>query len=256
MTTDAELLRKTNALLARYERTIARDIVASKNRYIRRAAEEFVTYGTIENSDLFLQHRNEMTQSMSKRMLRIIQDFGLLVDVPTRSEGLKLARRVGLDEAQSFFEYLRLEWLSLYGTVAIQNTAATTRSDISRAIAAGFTENKPTREIARDILKVRGISRFRANTIARTETHNAAMFASKESAVKVANDAGIEGLKKKWIPVQDERTRISHSAMSSHPIINVDSQFSVGGESADRPGDRALSAANSINCRCVLRFIS
>jgi uncharacterized protein with gpF-like domain len=108
-------------------------------------------------------------------------------------------------------------------------------------------------EIAKRILKLRDFSQFRAKTIALTEVHGAAMFASRETVNKIGQDLGVSVLKK-WVPVTDDRTRANHMAMLGQPYISMDEKFMVGGEKMDRPSDPSASAANVINCRCSLVY--
>jgi hypothetical protein len=79
------------------------------------------------------------------------------------------------------------------------------------------------------------------------------MYASEEGAAKLGRDHEITILKS-WLPVQDERTRVNHAAMSSHVAIAMDADFIVGGALMKRPGDPRGGAANCINCRCVLTY--
>ena len=97
-------------------------------------------------------------------------------------------------------------------------------------------------------------SGWRANAVARTETHAASMYASENTGKKINSDFDDIELKKKWISVRDERTRINHAAMAGKPAIGLDAKFDVGGYKMSRPSDPAGGAANVINCRCVLVY--
>ena len=97
------------------------------------------------------------------------------------------------------------------------------------------------------------LSTSRAITIAITETHNAATYANLESTKQVAEEINLK-LKKRWIPVEDSRTRPAHAAMDFEPPIELDEPFIVGGEAMMRPGDSMASARNIINCRCVMAY--
>ena len=83
----------------------------------------------------------------------------------------------------------------------------------------------------------------RASTIARTEVGN--VMGDYRAAVMKA-----EGVKKKrWASAHRGNTRPSHSAADAQGAIPWDAKFSNG---LDRPHDPAGSAAEVINCRCVL----
>ena len=98
------------------------------------------------------------------------------------------------------------------------------------------------------------ISSGRAMTIARTETHNAASYATRKAAeaLKVPN------MTKEWVPVLDKRTRDGHAEMEGYGPIEMHEKFQVEGDDGvddmDGPGDQSASASNTINCRCVLVF--
>ncbi|MGO7763436.1 hypothetical protein ACC711_39295, partial [Rhizobium ruizarguesonis] len=56
----------------------------------------------------------------------------------------------------------------------------------------------------------------------------AMMYASEEGTAKLGRDHDIT-IMKSWLPVQDERTRVNHAAMSYHVAIAMDADFIVGG---------------------------
>jgi hypothetical protein len=131
--------------------------------------------------------------------------------------------------------------------------AETTMSDVRRSIQRGLSEGLGIAVVARDIRKVANLSPYRAATVARTEIHNAALYASEEISKQAQVDFGLR-LMKFWIPTQDGRTRDAHAAMAKHPGVEMDQKFRVGGEMLSRPGDPAGSAGNIINCRCSLVY--
>ena len=87
---------------------------------------------------------------------------------------------------------------------------------------------------------------YRANHIARTETHRVASFANET----VAESMGIANTQKEWVAIQDARTRIAHSIASGQKVP-LEASFVVGGELLKYPGDPRGSAGNTINCRCA-----
>jgi len=86
-----------------------------------------------------------------------------------------------------------------------------------------------------------------AKRIVRTESVNAANYATNQSAVDVF---GQENLQKEWIATLDNRVRIDHIEANGQ-IVDMDKNFLVGGEELAYPGDSRGSAANVINCRCT-----
>jgi len=120
-------------------------------------------------------------------------------------------------------------------------------------IEAGISDGVGVAQVASNIRKVTGLTPWRAATVARTETHNAATFGSIETARSAEQDVGIV-LLKEWLPTMDNRTRDAHRAMAGQPAIALDEKFNVDGEMMDRPSDPAGSAENVINCRCGLIY--
>jgi uncharacterized protein with gpF-like domain len=95
------------------------------------------------------------------------------------------------------------------------------------------------------------ISRNRAATIARTETHNSAMAAIDES-LKYKK---IKVVSKTWWSLRDKKVRASHKAVHG-TTVPYNEPFSVGGSHMMRPGDDSLGAGAEeiINCRCSVLF--
>lgn len=95
--------------------------------------------------------------------------------------------------------------------------------------------------------KFNDMSVANAKRIVRTESVNAANYATNQSAV---DTFGVENLQKEWIATFDDRVRIDH-IQANGQVVDMDKKFLVGGEELSYPGDSAGSAANVINCRCT-----
>ena len=109
------------------------------------------------------------------------------------------------------------------------------------------------REIARSITSdFDGMSLYRAQLIARTETHNATSYAHNAYYKKVQEDTG-QNMVKKWVAVSDGRTRSNH-ALANGQVVDMDDDFIVGGMRMGYAGDPRGGIANTINCRCVIVY--
>lgn len=218
-----------------------------KNRYIAEASVVFKATQRLEDK-LFDYHRASM-QEIAVKYQSIAIRLGVV-------EALREVREIQVKKDwDKLWLYLLNKWIADYGAQAAKETAQTTREDMQSIINAALahdTEFNPV-QVATDLLKARDLSAPRAETIARTETHNAMMYASVEGAEAVSREDNIT-LKKKWLSVMDARTRVSHAAMASHPAIAMSADFNVGGVAMSRPGDPRGGAANCINCRCVLAY--
>jgi hypothetical protein len=135
-------------------------------------------------------------------------------------------------------------------TPIINTTQKQAVAIIRSATLQGWNEGLGQRDVARlivDQITARGgeIGAWRANVIARTESHTAAQAAGHEAA----NSLGIT-FQKEWVAAEDERTRTAH-AEANGQIVEQHMPFVVGGEELMYPGDMSGSAENVINCRCA-----
>jgi HK97 family phage portal protein len=98
----------------------------------------------------------------------------------------------------------------------------------------------------------------RSDAIARTETH----VAAEEGTLAAAKAMQIPAMKKEWVAVKDNRVRDSHADING-TRVELDETFTVkladksgGTEEMTGPGDKNASPGNTINCRCVLAFVT
>jgi hypothetical protein len=99
--------------------------------------------------------------------------------------------------------------------------------------------------------------RYRAETIARTESINA-LRSGQAEAIRQAVDTGEleqEFATKVWDSSGDARTRFTH-AMADGQEVPIDQPFTVGGYRLMNPGDSSLGApaGETIQCRCFVRY--
>ena len=92
--------------------------------------------------------------------------------------------------------------------------------------------------------QVKGLSEWRAKTIARTEATNAANYATMKTASDMYGD---ENLTKTW-NTSFANSRDTHIAAHNQKK-DFKEMFSVGGEYLAHPGSGALPE-NNINCKC------
>ena len=228
-----------------------RALIRAKNRYITAVSKAYELDGTLPEV-LTFAHKKDMFKVQSFYDSKIIKLTALDVqrDI-VKTLGVILEKKD--DAFDRWLAFVLAQWIAEETAAAAIETALTTRSDIANAIAISVENNETSAQTAKKILKTKGLSPFRAETIALTETHNAAMYANKESGKRLSAETETE-LLKVWIPVQDSRTRDTHAAMSSHQPITMDSKFTVGRDRMDRPGDPRGSAANVIRCRCTMAY--
>ncbi|UEM08074.1 phage head morphogenesis protein (plasmid) [Skermanella rosea] len=235
---------RNEALLVRSEIGLARAIKNARTAFVEQCAEAFEFQGVRSFDAEAMVFRITLRLLFAAQAKLIIPLFGRL----TREDIRGLAEKA-IDDG--FFTALIDRWLAEYGMAHVQAIAETAQGDVLKAVTAGVVAGEGTEAIARRIRKVSALSAWRAATIARTETHQAALFAQAETARRAEQEYGLQ-LVKVWLPTLDSRTRDAHAAMARHPAIPLNEKFRVGGELMDRPGDPAGSAHNTVNCRCTL----
>ncbi len=228
-------------LMAAVENPFRRAVYKEKNRYIRVSAEEFKRTGQLSDRS-FEEHQANMQAIFTKYDGRIIKYINteVLRHAPVQKK------------AGNWETFLRGYYLN-YGADRARDVAGTTRNDIRAAIVRAYDDDGGETGAIRNILRTRGISAFRADIIARTEVHNAGMYASLTTARTIESENEVK-LYKRWNPTLDDRTREEHAQMASAPAIELDELFEIGGELLERPGDG--SPENAINCRCILTYES
>ena len=137
--------------------------------------------------------------------------------------------------------------------IVLAGISARLSYSISAVIEQGRADDLTLEQITKLVSdKFLGISRSRAALIARTETHNAASYASNQYFRRVEQDLGTKMLKK-WVSTNDSRTRPAHS-LANGQVVDMNEDFMVGGVPMEYAGDPKGGASNVINCRCVIIY--
>lgn len=174
--------------------------------------------------------------------------FGMRVLEQGKAWGLKL-------EAKESFAQIMTRLALRYITQEmirrrITEVTETTRDQIVRAVRKGYEDGLGQRGVANMIREVAPqIALYRADTIARTETHGAANYGSQEAAKTL----GVP-MKKEWLASYDDRTRDTHREANGQ-TAGMDDTFRVGDSDLQYPGDPAGAAEEVINCRCSLGYV-
>lgn len=155
-------------------------------------------------------------------------------------------------QSQLNFMQEQLSWLEREAAKKIGDISQSQVDFIRDRVMAGVRDGQNADQIARDLTAaIPEISRNRAATIARTETHNSAMAAIDES-LKYKR---ITVRTKTWWTLRDDKVRESHVAVHGTTVAYRD-PFDVGGSQMMRPGDDSLGAGAEeiVNCRCSVLF--
>jgi len=141
-------------------------------------------------------------------------------------------------------------YLRKYTALRVAEISKTTRERIRAALAEGEAAAESVEEVAAriDELYLEQIIPNRSMVIARTETGSAANWAGLEGA----RETGVR-MTKEWATNVDGRERDSHREADGQRV-ELDEDFTVGGEALGFPGDPRGSAENVIQCRCFLLY--
>ena len=156
--------------------------------------------------------------------------------------------------AYTILQYLDRKGLDNLATEITDTTKKQIQNYLSKALADGIPMNETIKA-----LQYAGITNYRAELIARTETAKAANIGSMVGAVST-NLVTV----KEWISAQDFRTRRIPRDMFDHLSMDgmqvpMDGFFQVPtkkgfNELMLHPGDVHASAGNVCNCRCTLGY--
>ncbi len=186
---------------------------------------------------LYLQMADAAIQAFSRRIVEQGKHAGLVLEV--KEDFAQTMRRRAL-------RYIQQETVRR----RIQQVTETTRRQIVRAVDDGYRQGAPLPEVASSIRSlIPAIARYRADAIARTETHGAANYGSNEAA----KETGLP-LRREWLAAEDERTRESH-AEADGQIVGMEDAFKVGNSLLMYPGDPSAPPEEVVNCRCTLGYI-
>ena len=153
------------------------------------------------------------------------------------------------------FETIIGQWLNENAGLRIVSVHQGLIDSIVKVIAQGYEDNISVADITRNLQRQFGWYKYQALRIARTETTTATNYAT----VLASQDSEWVQVKK-WISVQDARTRRPPHSIYDHldmngQIVDEFSPFFVGGENIEFPGDPKGKAGNTINCRCKIVYL-
>ncbi len=206
-----------------------------------KASNEYRGLGRLLNTSRQLSE--DLSNLLQSHYRAVINEFGL--------------RIIRQQKQEPQFDQIIKEYFRLYGAIRVTQISDTTMKQLSAIISAGLAEGLGVSVIAGNIFEsMRGsFTKYRAATIARTETHSAASFANHT----VNASLNIPEQKKRWVAVSDERARSWHTAMNGTEvdlrddfIVNVQGlEYKMG-----YTGDPRGGPSNTINCRCVTVYFT
>ena len=158
----------------------------------------------------------------------------------------------------SLFAYVIIKYIETKGLAQLAGDITdTTKEQIRKFLIQGQKEGLTMPEIIA-LLKTTGITNYRAELIARTETARAANLGSMIGALSTGLVTN-----KEWIAAKDARTRRMPRDANDHYQMDgvqvaMDQMFIVPAkeyiDNMLHPGDPLAHAGNVCNCRCTLGY--
>lgn len=237
----AKEIREVSRLRLQFEKQMARKMESLFRTAGNRAAAAYEAGTSVENANVTLQA--EVGSVFRASYAAVIEKFAQRV-----VENRKRATQ---------FEALVFQYYAKEGASKVVGVTQTTKNKIRRAIEVADKEALGVGPTAKLIKEYTGgaMGRARATTIARTETHAAASYAT-DAATRELN---LPSQKKRWVSVSDARTRSGHAAANGQEV-GIDEPFLVpfNGQTIKMkyPHDGSGGAGNNINCRCLAVYFT
>lgn len=169
-----------------------------------------------------------------------------------------------IDKKDAIYEFTQniRNWITVQTAQKVVKVQKTTKNLLRNLIQTSLSDGKTNREVAIDILKsgkVTGLKGLplarRASLIARNEIHTAAVNAVDQSA-----KASRVKFEREWASIIDDRTHGAkptdkwNHIIANGETVQMNETFVRTGEALMYPGDPKGSAANIIQCRCVIMY--
>ena len=237
----AKEIREVSRLRLQFEKQMARKMESLFRTAGNRAAAAYEAGTSVENANATLQA--EVGAVFRASYAAVIEKFAQRI-----VENRKRATQ---------FEALVFQYYAKEGANKVVGVTQTTKNKIRRAIEVADKEALGVGPTAKLIKEYTGgaMGRARATTIARTETHAAASYAT-DAATRELN---LPSQKKRWVSVSDARTRSGHAAANGQEV-GIDEPFLVpfNGQTVEMkyPHDGSGGAGNNINCRCLAVYFT
>jgi SPP1 gp7 family putative phage head morphogenesis protein len=164
--------------------------------------------------------------------------------IAAAEQGYKAATEAfGFDLKFDLIRDEMFKWIDSRGAEQVKRINDTTKEAIRNTLSSGIAGGENIPELRGRVEQVfTDASGYRAEMIARTETHNTV----SNGSFLTYGQAGVE--KKEYLATMDDRVRDSHAAMDGE-IRPINEPFSNG---LMFPGDPSGPAEEVINCRCTL----
>lgn len=211
------------------------------------AVADFIELGGSDIDFILNQTILYFESVFKKQYTRIYVVFGNII-FDSLGEG-KAANMYQTKSIRDIYLAVMAEWVRSHMAERLVRIFRTTKKKIAKLIGDMKLEGYSNREIAKEIRAAAPtINKVRAATIARTETHTAAMKSTSEAMASTRLKYN-----KEWVSAMDTRTRkkpYNHQLANGETVGKTEMYYNTG-EPMLYPGWEQGSAGNVINCRCV-----
>lgn len=194
--------------------------------------------------------------------------------IPMQNAYIEFYQKVFVDSAKTEWNRIRMQekafipsdfflntWREWIRTWVIDNlydliseVTATTLKRVEVVLADAINRGLNPTDTADLLVKEIGDPK-RARAIARTESTRANNEGKKKSAQYYARETN-QVLYKTWIWGGSREPRIEHVELQNKPIREDQKFVGINGLLMDKPGDRSGGAVNTVNCSCVVVYLS
>lgn len=233
-TLEAQWERQVRRLFSRQEKATISRLEGNRGR---RVVEQRATPDELFDPAFWMAETNEVVAALYEAVVaaggaRVSDLFGIAFDL----------------DAPWAAELIRARANMLAGQVT-----DTTYAAITEAMAEGTSQGESIPKLADRIRAVfADASERRATVIARTEVISAYNGSATLAAASLPPDV-VAG--REWIATRDGRTRAAHAAADGQ-VVPIGAPFDVGGDVLLYPGDPNGRAANTVQCRCTVAFLT
>ena len=253
--------RQANAQFQRYLDVRELLLYRGMQPVLAAAVRLAVRVGTVKAHDYVISRGGPVLLSAYKRVYhdqyRAVGEAVASAGAVTKAFGWDDDPPEDTDSWTGFYDEQKLR-LSIRATMQIGDIAESLTRQVNNDILSRFSAGEDRDSIAKAVRdQAPAISKARAATIARTETHGSAMSALA-AALAYKGQRGQRGVTvkfKEWLSAGDDRVRPAHKTMNG-TRIRAEEVFQTDDGPMRFPGDDTLGASLSglANCRCTILY--
>lgn len=245
--TDREADRVFDSMLTKLENRLSRKLLSNFSKLSQLIRQVIANGGELGGNIVILENQRELGQILIQAYEDAIREgvkfTRLDLELPPAEEDdfnelLLLLLGWRIDTAQQHSAFLTSTTIDIFNRV------------VADQVSAGKTGEELDKAVAREVAKQ---NRRRVGTIATTESNTAFQTGSEREATQVEAQ-----LLKRWRSQEDLNVRPTHRSANNRYKANpipLNELFQVGAGSGARPLDPRLPSAETIGCRCFMRFV-